>query len=260
MKIRKSPLFQENLNDLLARDFYGIVYPFFDPVTWINQNVLHHIMNKLLKIIPRQLYSLKKIVIIIAIFTFHLDFMKDILIANHVTNIYNLNDKGSDFTNFIIIILWLTTFVAGVTFGVIMIASMGQHIYGNDCKKMKIYEKVLMLSFLIIFCPFTITIVIYLDAKTMDKIKQNRHRFRLVLQSKLHRNDQVEKMFQVEAEYLKLVKKEMSYKNLCSRFYRLETALESTPQVKYKIFIIIPAQYIIFFHLLFLTALRQSTL
>ena len=219
------------MSDFVATDFYGIVYPFFDPVSWINRNILHPIMKQLIKIIPRQLYPLKKIVIAIAIFTFHLDFMKDILIANHVTNIYKLDSKGSDFIDFIIIILWMTTFVAGVTFGVSMIASLGQQMYGEDSKKMNIWEKALMLTFLIIFCPFTITIVIYLDAKTMDKIKQNRNKFKFALQSKINRTDQVEELFKVETEYYKLVKKKMCYKNLCSRFYRLETALESTPQV-----------------------------
>ena len=62
-------------------------------------------------------------------------------------------------------------------------------------------------------------------------ILNSRYKFELNLKKNEDRSVQVDQLFRLEAEYYKLLKDRKKFQRLGSRFYHLETALESTPQV-----------------------------
>ena len=147
------------------------MFPYFQPAELIsNINCFKTITN----FITKKFGFLRHILNVFSLITFHLDFVNDLLIAYHVSSIYS-SSESTLFVNFIIIVLWLTTFIGGIVFGLTLVFSKDRFIMlGEGAAELNKFKKCLLFLFVLMICPVTPALIIYLESKIWNNIKENR--------------------------------------------------------------------------------------
>ena len=220
-----------------SNQFYGQVFPYFDPIGAVKKSLgTEKKMRKLddfVKKIPRGPEIRYAVLVSMAVLGWYVDFIKDILIATDLTDLYQ---SFWDFKSQLVLVLWITPFLAQTIIGcylTIRFWHKPSHIFGVGVASFSSGQKVLARALFLCLAPVAPAVLIYINKSRERKLIQN--------QKKLAALDErnIAERLSLFQERQELLADQDELEGLLAVTYQLETVLESSPQLLVQLLILL---------------------
>ena len=213
-------------------------------MTWINTKVNLYLANirefivlrccccfpKLGTVIEK-IYVVAKnfLTVFVAILGFYTDFIKDMLIASHVTFLYT---TFFDFKSQIVLVLWITIFLNQAITGFMIVLRGPLTIFSGRYKVENKWKKILIRIAFAIFAPISPVLIIYMDAKLgieIEKLKKKLNKDLVVLEP--IENNNIRNKLEEFQDHENLVKAKRELEKVINKASKIGIIFENTPQV-----------------------------
>ena len=232
---------------LSSRDstlFYGAVFPYFDPLRFLRKifpsggltlrflYLVHFVTTRTPELVKYLL------IVTISIVSFYIDFVKDIIIASEVSFLYQ--DSFWDFKSFIVVVLWVTVFLSQCIVGLKIIVLGPARIFAVNPSSVSRTKKMILTLFLCIICPVAPALLLFLNARLGREVRVQEKIFSQTCKSTLS-VETTKLLFHHHAQRGLVLKKIQRLENILVSSYKLDIALENTPQVLVQVLIVVLA-------------------
>ena len=228
----------KELNTRQSNQFYGQVFPYFDPIGAVKKSLgTEKKMRKLdefVKKIPRGPEIQNAVLVSLAILGWYVDFVKDILIATDLTDLYQ---SFWDFKSQLVLLLWITPFLAQTIIGCYLTIKFWKkpsHIFGAGVElRFSSRQKMLARALFLCLAPVAPAVLIYINKRRERKLIENTKKLAQLDETKIA---QRLGLFQERQD---LLTDQDELEVLLTVTYQLETVLENSPQLLVQLLILL---------------------
>ena len=222
-------------------DFYGQVFPYFQPLVMLRKLIPSNGTIKTIKLklsawsnaIPE---SAKYIGIVsLSVIGWYVDFIKDIFIANDLSFLFT---TFWDFKSQIVIILWVTVFLSQTIIGFRILLIGPSKIFGHRVRHLTTAQK--YLANIIFFCiaPLTPALLLYVNKRYDRKIRL-REKTLKELFAKEATEDNCKQQLIVFQNREEIIEEKRKLEAIISTSFQIDNVLENTPQLLIQLLIIL---------------------
>ena len=233
---------------LSARDasqFYGSLFPYFDPVRFIKRLVpsggLTHQAVALYRSLVERVPELIKYLVLVSssILGFYMDFIKDIIIASGVSFLYSETEPFS-FTSLLVTVLWITVFLSQIIIGIKLVLIGPSRLFGSRQSSLPPLTRIILTLFLLVVSPVAPALLLFLNSRLSRKLRLKEKEFLRAASNPIN-NINSEILLHCHAEQRSLWKQKNFLEEVIGSSYQLDIALENTPQVLIQVLIVLLA-------------------
>ena len=217
--------------------FYGQVFPYFDPIGALKKSLgtekKMRRLDEFVKKIPRGPEIRYAVLVSLAVLGWYVDFIKDILIATDLTDLYQ---SFWDFKSQLVLVLWITPFLAQTIIGcylTIRFWHKPSHIFGVGVEGFSSGQKILARALFLCLAPVAPAVLIYINKSRERKLRQNEK----TMAALDERN--IGERLGLFQERQELLADQEELEGLLAVTYQLETVLETSPQLLVQLLILL---------------------
>ena len=232
---------KESLSTRHSGDFYGQVFPYFDPVRTLKKIIQCSRTLQALKVkicacsgaIPE---IVKYVFIVsISILGWYMDFIKDIFIANDLMFLFT---TFWDFKSQIVIILWITVFLSQTIIGIWVLFFGPSRIFGEGVKRLTTTQKVLINLTFFFLSPLAPAILLYLNKRLERKIRLRDKALKNMFEEEVNEVN-CKAQLAVFANREEIINEKRKLETIISSSYQIDNVLENTPQLFIQLLIVL---------------------
>ena len=220
-----------------ARDFYGQIFPYFDPIGSLKRSLgvgkIIDKMNAFISRIPHGPDIKYALIVTLSVLGWYIDFIKDILIAIDLSFLYK---SLWDFKSQIVLILWVTVFLSQTITGIYIsyrFWAKPSQIFGNGLNGFSFRYKMLARLAFILLAPVSPAILIYVNKKAERELKKNEKKLMLYDETNI-----IERLHLFEERH-QMLKEKDELEGFLMISYKIDNVLENTPQLLVQLLIVL---------------------
>ena len=232
---------KESLTTRHCGDFYGQVFPYFEPLRTLKTIIPSSGTLKALKLktsscsdaIPELLkYTF---IVSLSIFGWYMDFIKDIFIATDLSFLFT---TFWDFKSQIVMILWITVFLSQTIIGIRVLLMGPSRIFGKRLKKLTTAQKVLTNIIFLFIAPLAPAILLYLNKRLERKIQLREKTLKTMFKEEMSEAN-CKSQLTVFENREEIIEEKRKLETIISKSYQIDNVLENTPQLLIQLLIVL---------------------
>ena len=232
---------KDSLTTRHSGDFYGQVFPYFEPLRSLkkiipSRGTLRALRIKIAACSEATPEILKYAIIVsLSILGWYMDFIKDIFIANDLRFLFT---TFWDFKSQIVVILWVTVFLSQTIIGIRVLFYGPSRIFGKRLKKLTTTQKLLTNLIFLLICPLAPAILLYLNKRLARKIRLREKTLKSMFKEEINEVN-CKAQITVFENREEIIEEKRKLETIIGSSYQIDNVLENTPQLLIHLLIVL---------------------
>ena len=235
------PSIKESLTTRYSGEFYGQVFPYFQPLRTLKKIIPSKGTLRVLRIKIRScseaIPEVIKYTIIVSfsILGWYMDFIKDIFIASDLSFLFT---NFRDFKSQVVLVLWITVFLSQTFIGIRIVLLGPSKIFGKRLKKLNRAQRYLTNIIFLIIAPLAPAILLYQNKRLERKIRLREKSLRTMFTEEMNESNCKTQLLVFENRE-EIIEEKRQLENIISSSYQIDNVLENTPQLLIQLMIVL---------------------